>query len=108
MRVSLEGLTLHVQDVERSCEFYARIPGSVLAQHRPGEFALFRIGKGQLGLLRARTPGFHLEIATADLDEAYAQMHQRGVEPSGPPKDRSWGERTFMVVDPDGNHLEFQ
>lgn len=108
MRVSLEGVTLHVQDVERSREFYLRIPGVVLERHRPGEFALLRIGQGWLGLLQLRTPGFHLEVSTPDLDELYASLRQREVEPDGPPRDRGWGERTFVVVDPDGHHIEFQ
>jgi len=38
MRASLEGLTFHVLNVEKSREFYWRIPGAVLEAHRPGEF----------------------------------------------------------------------
>jgi catechol 2,3-dioxygenase-like lactoylglutathione lyase family enzyme len=110
----LEGLTLHVADVERSREFYARIPGAVMEAHRPGEFALFRIGQARLGLLTRRFlrdggPGFHVEISTAEggVDELYEEVRAAGIEPSGPPADRSWGERTFHVTDPDGNLLEF-
>ena len=106
--LSFEGLTLHVKDVERACDFYARIPGVELERHRPGEFALFRIGDAWLGLLRARDPGFHIEFAVPDLDEAYTALHKRGIEPRGQARQRSWGERTFMVVDPDGNQIEFQ
>src|SRR5438105_4186550 len=47
----LRGLTLHVEDVERSRQYYERIPGAVLELHRPREFALLRIGDAQLGLL---------------------------------------------------------
>jgi catechol 2,3-dioxygenase-like lactoylglutathione lyase family enzyme len=108
MHVSFEGLTLHVQDVERSREFYLRIPGVVLEHHRPGEFALLRIGDTLLGLLQLGAPGFHLELTTPDLDELYAHLLRAGVKTSGPPKERSWGERTFMVVDPDGHRIEFQ
>ena len=106
--MSFEGLTLHVNDVERARDFYARIPGTELERHRLGEFALFRIGDGWLGLLRAPERGFHIEFAVADLDEAYAGLRKRGIEPRGRPRQRSWGERTFMVVDPDGNQIEFQ
>jgi catechol 2,3-dioxygenase-like lactoylglutathione lyase family enzyme len=35
MEFSLEGTTLHVSDVERSLEFYGRIPGAVVQVHRP-------------------------------------------------------------------------
>lgn len=108
MRASLEGLTLHVRDIEASREFYARIPGAVLESHRPGEFALFRIGKSHLGLLQSTTTGLHLEVSTADVDDFYKRLVAAGVKPVGAPRDRPWGERTFNVRDPDGNLLEFQ
>ena len=44
--ITLEGLSLHVSDVERSIEFYSRIPGAQLVGHRPGQFARFQIGTG--------------------------------------------------------------
>ena len=108
MNVSFEGLTLHVQDVECSRDFYLRIPGVVLEDHRPGQFALLRIGDALLGLLRLGAPGFHLELTTPDLDGLHAHLRQVGLEPKGPPKVQNWGERAFLVVDPDGNCLEFQ
>src|SRR3979409_1718934 len=105
---SLEGLTLHVRDVELSRAFYSRIPGTELLAHRPGEFCLFRIGAGMLGLLQMRRVGFHLEVAVPDLEGTHAALRAVGLEPVGPPRDRPWGERTFELVDPDGNRLEFQ
>ncbi|MDQ6772562.1 MAG: VOC family protein [Candidatus Dormibacteraeota bacterium] len=114
MKTSLEGLTLHVQDVERSRRFYERLPGAVLIHERPGEFALLQLGGGRLGLLNAQYlggggPGFHMEISTgADaVDAVYEQVRAAGIEPDGPPADRPWGERTFHVTDPDGNRIEF-
>lgn len=114
MQTKLTGLTLHVDDVERSREFYLRIPGAVLVQHRPGEFALLRIGEEKLGLLAARalpegSPGFHMEISStlAGVDALYEQVRAAGIEPEGPPANRWWGERTFHVSDPDGNRIEF-
>jgi lactoylglutathione lyase len=114
MQASLEGLTLHVEDVERSRDFYARLPGAVIEVHRPGEFALFRIGQARLGLLNRNYlvgdgPGFHVEISTAEgaVDDLYEQVRAAGIEPVGPPANRPWGERTFHVKDPDGNLLEF-
>jgi catechol 2,3-dioxygenase-like lactoylglutathione lyase family enzyme len=114
MDVSLTGLTLHVEDVERSRDFYMRIPGAVLVQHRPGDFALLQLGEGRLGLLSARyleagAPGFHVEVSSslAGVDALYDQVRANGIEPHSPPTDRSWGERTFHVSDPDGNLIEF-
>lgn len=107
MKVWLDGITLEVPDVERSLEFYQRIPGAVLEHHRPGEFALVRMGEARLGLLNIGASGLHLEISASDVDQLHTQLSQAGIEALGPPEDRPWGERTFDVIDPDGNRLEF-
>src|SRR5215470_10894494 len=86
MSTSFEGLTLHVTDVERARDFYARLPGLVLERERPGEFALFRVDDRRLGLLRAREPGFHIELAVPDLDGAYARLREKGIEPRDRPR----------------------
>lgn len=75
---------------------------------RPGEFALFRIGKAHLGLLQSKKVGMHLEVNTPDVDEFHEELIAAGVEAVSPPRDRPWGERTFTVRDPDGNLIEFQ
>jgi len=54
MTISLVGLTLHVADVDRSVEFYRRLPGAAVLFHLPGRFAMLRLGAGRLGLLADR------------------------------------------------------
>jgi catechol 2,3-dioxygenase-like lactoylglutathione lyase family enzyme len=115
--VWLDGLTLQVTDVERSRAFYQQIPGAelldrinfglVAEHHRLGEFALLRIGQARRGILGFGAPGFHLEISASDVDHLHTILTQTGMTPTGPPEDRPWGERTFNVIDPDGNHIEF-
>jgi hypothetical protein len=80
MRASLEGLTFHVLDVETSREFYERIPGTVLEAHRPGEFALFRIGKSHLGLLQSKKSGPHLEVNTRTWTSFTPSLSQRALK----------------------------
>jgi catechol 2,3-dioxygenase-like lactoylglutathione lyase family enzyme len=107
----VEGLTLHVEDLQRSLEFYQRLPGFTLERQRLGQVAVLRAGDFLLGLLarpRITRPTFHLEVATTDLDRLHRQLRAVGIEPTGPPRQRPWGERTFQVTDPDGNQLEFQ
>jgi lactoylglutathione lyase len=114
MQTSLEGLTLHVASVERSRDFYLAIPGAQLLHERGDEFALLQIGRMKLGLLNRRVlreggPGFHMEVSTAatGVDDLYEQVRANGITPTGPPRDRAWGERTFHATDPDGNLVEF-
>lgn len=104
---SLAGLTLHVADLQRSVEFYKRIPGAALLFHQPDQFAMVRIGTGRLGLLKAQSVSFHVELETNDLDGMYDQLRLAGIEPQAPPAVRPWGERDFLVNDPDGNLIEF-
>ncbi len=105
---SLEGLTLHVADLDRSLEFYGKIPGACVVDHRPGVFAMLQIGKTRLGLLaRGQKLGFHLEIETEDLEAMYTRLRAAGIEPKTPPTKHPWGEVDFTVTDPDGNTVEF-
>jgi catechol 2,3-dioxygenase-like lactoylglutathione lyase family enzyme len=106
--LSLEGLTLHVADLERSLAFYSRLPGVDVEFHKPGLFAMLRIGRGRLGLLQRAAGRFHIELETDDLDEFYDAVCKAGIEPQGPPVQHPWGERDFHVVDPDGFELEFE
>lgn len=106
MNISLVGLTLHVADVERSLNFYKRLPDSSIIFHMPGKFALLSVGTGRLGLLQDQNRLFHIEIDCQNLDKTCALLKQSGFELEGPTA-RAWGERDALVVDPDGNLLEF-
>ncbi|HSR42033.1 MAG TPA: VOC family protein [Longimicrobiales bacterium] len=106
MDLSLVGVTLHVADVDRSVEFYRRLPGAEVLVHIPGRFALLALGSGRLGLLADQERPFHVEIEVSDLDAAATALRESGVEVDGPTR-RPWGERDAQVRDPDGHLLEF-
>ena len=46
MNISLVGLTLHVADVERSLNFYKRLPDSSILFHMPDAWGCSRIRSG--------------------------------------------------------------
>ena len=105
---SLEGLTLHVENVEKSLEFYSKIPGATVEVSGGKDFAMLRIGTARLSLLgHAQKQRFHLELETEDFNAMYQALRSVGIEPDSPPKQEEWGEVDFMVVDPDGNIIEF-
>jgi catechol 2,3-dioxygenase-like lactoylglutathione lyase family enzyme len=106
MNISLVGLTLHVADVERALEFYKRLPDSSVLFHMTGKFALLKVGSGRLGLLQDQKRPFHIEIDCQDLDAACALLNESGFQLDGPTT-RAWGERDALVMDPDGNLVEF-
>lgn len=103
--VTLEGMTLHVADVERSLEFYTKIPGAQVQMHRRGSFALLSIGGGRLSLLKEGPT--HLEFDTPDPDVLYEQLKAAGLPMEEPPTQKPWGEYDFTLHDPDGHCLEF-
>lgn len=107
MNINLAGITLHVKDVEQSLAFYSRFPGVELTTHRPGEFALLKVGGERLGLLKHGKNSFHMELDTDDLDAMYESLLAAGIKTDGPPTQRPWGQRDLYLVDPDGNMIEF-
>lgn len=103
--VSLEGITLHVADVERSLAFYTKIPGARIEMHRSGSFALLSFGNGRLSLLKEGPT--HLEFDTTNPDQLYEQLKSAGLPVEEPPSLKPWGEYDFTIHDPDGHSLEF-
>lgn len=51
-----------------------------------------------------------LGLTTDDVDALYervaAQLDRFGASTAGPPRDHPWGQRSFLLVDPDGNRFE--
>jgi uncharacterized glyoxalase superfamily protein PhnB len=46
-------------------------------------------------------------ITVDDVDSLYLEFHSAGAELAQPLKSESWGARTFIVKDPDGNLILF-
>ena len=115
-----EGLTLTVESVERSLEFYTGKLGLTAEWKALPAFALLRTGNGTIGLLsvvEARKEGvedtrpaqkgaIHVEFSSDDLDGLYEQLKARGVHFHQPPHDEPW-ERAMTAFDPDGYAVEF-
>jgi catechol 2,3-dioxygenase-like lactoylglutathione lyase family enzyme len=117
--VRLEGLTLHVESVKRSMEFYGDKLGFSVEIDKAPHFAMIRVGGptgGTIGLLpydpaaHTVTPeqraGIHIELTTDHLDELYEILTTRGVAFFQPPHEEPW-ERSMRAYDPDGYTVEF-
>ena len=118
-----EGLTLTVDDIERSLEFYAKKLGLTVEVNAAPAFALIRMGGaggGTIGLLSAsrasvegavamtvlQKRGIHVEFSTDNLDQLYKELLNQGVSFHEPPHDEPW-ERSMTAFDPDGYSVEF-
>ncbi len=115
-----EGLTLTVESVERSIDFYSGKLGLKVEWNAAPAFAMLRVGTGTIGLLsvaEARKEGvedtkaaqkraIHVEFSTDDLDGLYEELKSAGVVFHQPPHDEPW-ERSMTAFDPDGYAVEF-
>lgn len=118
--IRFEGMSLTVDDVERSLSFYRdKLKLDVVYTALPG-FALVRAGAGTIGLLsideakedgvapstEEQRRGVHVEFSTDHLDELYAALVKEGVTFLHPPQDEPW-ERSMTALDPDGYAVQF-
>ena len=116
-----EGLSLTVEDVDRSVAFYVGQLGLELAYLSSPAFAMVRNSDGGLiGLLSLaeaskegvvaasaeQRRGVHVEFSTDDLDGLYRELLDAGVEFAEAPHDEPW-ERAMTAYDPDGHSVEF-
>ena len=119
-KMRFEGLTLTVEDVQRSIDFYSGKLGLTVAWSAVPAFAMVRHGAGTIGLLSfheahkegvmTSTPeqkaAIHVEFTTDDLDGLYEELQSKGVSFHQPPHDEPW-ERSMTAFDPDGYAVEF-
>ena len=120
-KMRFEGLTLTVESVERSIEFYSGKLGLSVEVNAAPAFAMIRAGGGgTIGLLSlteakkdgaegtspAQRRGIHVELSTDDLDGLYEELKSKGVVFYEPPHDEPW-ERSMTAFDPDGYSVEF-
>ena len=121
-RIRFEGLSLTVENVERSIEFYSGKLGLTVEWNAAPAFALIRVPSGvdgTIGLLSidvARKDGIedmspaqkraiHVEFSSDDLETLYEELKAKGVTFHQPPHDEPW-ERSMTAFDPDGYSVE--
>ena len=114
-------MILIVADLDRAVRFYQDVLGIPLA-HRAEAYAQFASGATRLGLYTRvamsetlslplepnppDAPGFEIGFKVADCDAVYTALVRAGAAPVVSPTDRSWGQRTAYVRDPDGHLIE--
>jgi predicted enzyme related to lactoylglutathione lyase len=108
----IRGLTytiLTTDDVPRARRFFTEKLGLTTEDDMGDEFSQFTTRAGSLWAVMAappatEAPGVQLFLAVEDVDAAYAQWKERGVEMVTEPWDAPFG-RTFAFKDADGRVL---
>jgi len=113
----IAAITLFVDDLARSKEFYGRV-FSLPVHFEDPESVVYKFGEALLNLLAAgaadelvaparvggRDDGvrFQFTLTVDDVDATCAELGGRGVSLLNGPVDRPWGIRTASFQDPDG------
>jgi len=105
----LRAVNLKVRDLDAALGFYREGMGLEVI-HQIEQIAVLDLGNVRLVLDQQEDPrttgsGAVLHMWVADLDAFHELLVGRGITPESPPGDRPWGDRDFMVVDPDGYRL---
>lgn len=113
---SISSLLFFVKDLEATKKFYETLGFNVtkdkgMVTFRVNWFEMnfidrehseFKSGfDGELGR------GMFVYIKVDDVDSFYKKIIKKGIKPVGEPKDWDWGNREFVIKDPDGYRLVF-
>ena len=116
---SAAGIVCYVKDVPTTVQFYETL-GFTFKKNKPthatGYLNWFWIDFLQSD--QEDKPGFRddanaadkgagqfLYLSVDDVDEAYRSLTAKGLKPSSEPRDWPWGNREFVIRDPDGYKL---
>ena len=115
MKPTIEGIsaiTLHVSNMQASVRFYRDLLGLELLYggERSGFSSLRADDSGSVILNLEHghvVPRWgRIIFHVADVDAFWSHLKGNGFDPEIP-RDASWGERYFHVLDPDGHELSF-
>ena len=121
IQTEIGAITLFVEEVARSKEFYSRAFG-LDPIYEDDDSVAFRFENTIVNLLRRPAAhelvepaqvaaagtgaSFQLTIGVDDADETCRTLAERGVDFLNGPTDRPWGVRTAAFADPDGHVWE--
>jgi catechol 2,3-dioxygenase-like lactoylglutathione lyase family enzyme len=108
----ISALTFRVLSMKASLQFYCDVLGMELVYGGEGvgfsslcakdtESAILNLEQG-----RSVSGWGRLIFYVADVDAFWAYLCEKGFQPERP-RDATWGERYFHMLDPDGHELSF-
>lgn len=116
---SVSGVVAYVQDVAKTAEFYESL-GFIVTEKTEDKVAVrlnwfwlefHAAGSEDKPEFQAEAQaepkgsGTYLYFSVDNVDEVYNEVTAKGYKPSSEPKDWPWGNREFVLRDPDGYKL---
>ena len=118
---SVSGLGLYVQDIARTAAFYEML-GFRMGERTDTNLKIYlnwfwmtftAVSSEDKAAFQAEANaepkggGLYINIAVDNVDEVYNELVAGGHKPSSEPRDWPWGNREFVMRDPDGYKLVF-
>jgi uncharacterized glyoxalase superfamily protein PhnB len=117
--MKVTGMVLWVQDNTLSVRLYKKLGFEVVASNERN--SAIRLSNFEITLVSMRDEdefnrdslsgdkgrGAYLYIRVDDVDNKYNELQGTGVECRSEPRDWAWGNREFVVKDPDGYKIVF-
>lgn len=117
--MKITGLVLWTADNTLSVKFYKKL-GFEMAESNE-RHSVVKLGDFEVTLVSMRDEdefnrdslsgdkgrGMYLYIHVDDVDAIYKQLKENGITPRSEPRNWDWGNREFVVKDPDGYKLCF-
>ena len=108
----IDAVTLGTHDMAAAVTFYRAVGLPILRGGETKAFSTFRAGQGYLNLTlqpasRLWTWWGRVIFFDSDVDALHERLIAAGYCPETAPRDASWGERFFHIMDPDGHELSF-
>ncbi|HUB93950.1 MAG TPA: VOC family protein [Verrucomicrobiae bacterium] len=123
MLKALNLIGLYVKDIDASLSFYKTLGFELVSND--GSVAEVGLNGSRIQLVAQETArdqnesfqkdafgepkgtGVYLNVEVTAIDNYYKQLVEDGIKPSTEPKDWPWGQREFVVRDPDRYKLVF-
>ena len=114
----VDQILLFVADPHKSAKFYQELGFEVVTESdesaivRMGGFRVYCQNKANAQFpaeagLEPKGAGVYIYLRTDNVDETYRLMVAQELKPSSEPRDWPWGNREFVIRDPDRYKLVF-
>jgi catechol 2,3-dioxygenase-like lactoylglutathione lyase family enzyme len=112
MLIGISAITLATHDMARAVAFYQALGFMLKSGGQADPFTSFQAGNGCLNLMSMPAECLwgrwgRAIIYVDDVDAQFSRAVAAGLRPEFAPRDGSWGERYFHIIDPDGHELSF-
>ena len=112
MLTGISAITSATHDMARAVLFYQALGFALKYGGPTAGFTSLHAGSGYLNLImmppeRVWSWWGRAIFYVDDVDAQYAHAVSAGLKPEFPPRDGSWGERYFHILDTDGHELSF-